>query len=527
MKGEGISMSVGQVIVKATIGIALINLASKFLGFIRDMVIAHQFGATGYTDAYLVGYTIPFIMMNILALALATVVVPIFSEYESRGARQQAWQLFNTVTTLTAGVFLALIIIGMFSTPLLVKIIAPGLSAATALLAQELTRIMLPMLVFMGIALLFNGLLNANNKFAIPALTVAVANVVVIISTLVLGPVIGIHGVAIGTFLGVVVAAIMQVPALWRVGFRYRYNANWRDAGVQKVMSMMLPVALGVSVNQLYIIIDRMLASGLAEGSIAALSFANKLVLLPLGLFVMAIGTAFYPTLTRQAINPATGEAANTLRRAFRMVLMLTIPAGVGLFLLRYPIIQLLFERGAFDARATEMTALALMFFSIGLAAQSANVILTRGFYALHDTKTPVKLTVIAVLINLMFSLLLIGPMQLGGLALATSIAAIINSMMLAWFLARRMPGLWDKKIFYFVLQILTAATVMGFAVYYVDSYVAAVVPCGTIWLLLRVIASVFTGFLAYVLMNMILRTAEIFWLFNNVKKLFKRKDKE
>lgn len=513
-------MSVGKIIVRAAIVIAVINLSSKILGFVRDMVIAREFGATGATDAYLVAYTIPYVLMNILAIALATVVVPIFSEYDAKGQRKEAWKMFGTVTNLTALTFGLFAVVGMVATPIMVKIIAPGLTGETALLTQELTRIMLPMLVFMGVSTLFNGLLNANNVFAIPALTVVVANTVVIVSTLTLGKVIGIQGVAIGTVLGMVVAALMQIPFLRRVGFSAHFNLDWRQPGVQKVMSMMFPVALGVSVNQMYIIIDRMLASGLVEGSISALNFANKLILLPLGLFVMAIGTAFYPTLTRQAVDPSAGDMADTLRRAFRMVVVLTIPAGVGLFVLRYPIVQLLFERGAFDARATEMTAVALMFFSIGLVGQSANVILTRGFYALHDTKTPVKLTFVAVIINLIFSLLLIKPMQHGGLALATSIAALINTGMLAWFLSQRVKTLWNASMATFLTQVLTASTVMAVATYFVNIYAGVMLDgYGTLGLAAHVAVSISAGVLVYGLAAIVLRMEEPFFIINYAKK--------
>ena len=500
----------GRAIARATVVIAVINLTSKLLGFIRDMVIAREFGATGATDAYLVAYTVPYVLMNILAIALATVVVPIFSEYQSKGQRQEAWRLFATVTNLTALAFAVLSGIGMLGAPFLVKIIAPGLSPEVSQLTVELTRIMLPMLVFMGVSTLFNGLLNANNVFALPAFTIVLANSVVIISTLTLGKVMGIHGVALGTMLGMVLAAVVQVPKLYRIGFRPRFDFDWHNPGAKKVMAMMFPVALGVSVNQLYIIIDRMLASGLAEGSISALNYANKLILLPLGLFVMAIGTAFYPTLTRQAVDSSAGNMADTLRRAFRMVVLLSLPAGVGLFVLRYPIVKLLFERGAFDARATEMTAFALLFFSIGLVGQSVNVILTRGFYALHDTRTPVKLTVVTVLINLAFSLMLIGVLQHGGLALANSIAALANTAMLGWFLARKIKNLWNAQMFVFAFQVLLASGIMGVAVYYTNSCVqTAFAGFGSLGLAMQVAAAISAGIAVYGLAAAVLRIEE------------------
>ncbi|MBM7853683.1 putative peptidoglycan lipid II flippase [Desulfohalotomaculum tongense] len=514
-------MSAGKVIARATVVIAVINLVSRLLGFVREMVIAEQFGATGVTDAYLVAYTIPYVLMSVLGMALATVVVPIFSEYESRGQRKEAWQLFGTVTNLTALIFIIITIIGIFSTPLLVKLLAPGIKdRETVLLAQELTRLMFPILVFMGLSTLFNGLLNANNIFAVPSFSVVASNIVVIISTLTLGEIMGVYGLAIGTVLGMVVAALIQLPALYRSGFRFRFSLDWSHPDVRKVMSLMLPVALGVSVNQAYIIVDRILASGLAAGSISALNFSNRLILLPIGLFVMAIGTAFYPTLTRQAVDPSSGDMAATLRRAFRIVVMMSVPSAVGLMVLRYPIIKLLFERGEFDARATEMTAYALLFFSIGLVGQAANVILTRGFYALQDTRTPVRLTVVTIIINLVLSLILIGPLQHGGLALANSIAALANTAMLSWFLSRRVKNLWNWKMVRFTLQVLLASGIMALAVRFVNIYAhTALAGYGTLGLAAQVTVSVLAGAGVFVLAAVVLRIEEAFLIFSYGKR--------
>lgn len=513
-------MSAGRMIAKATMVIAVINLLSRLLGFIRETVIARQFGATGATDAYLVAYTIPSVLMSILALALATVVIPVFSEYQSKGKRQEAWQLFNVVTNLTAVVFIVITVVGMLGAPYLVKIIAPGLKGEAAVLAPELTRLMMPILLFMGLSTLFNGLLNANNVFAIPAFSIVASNIVVIISALTLGNIMGIQGLTIGTVLGMVVATLFQLPALYRAGFRYKLNLDWRHPGVQQVMSLMFPVALGVSVNQVYIIVDRILASGLPVGSIAALNFANKLILLPIGLFVMAIGTAFYPTLTRQAVDTSAGDMAETLRRAFRAVVLLSVPAGVGLAVLRYPIIKLLFERGEFNAQATEMTAFALLFFSIGLVGQAANVILTRGFYALQDTKTPVKLTVVTILINLTFSLLLIGPLKHGGLALANSIAALANTVMLSWFLARQIKNLWNRKTINFMLQVVLASALMAVCTHFADGYAQQLFAHrGTMGLALQVAISITVGVTVYGLAAVLLRMEEVFMVLNYGKR--------
>ncbi|RYD07073.1 hypothetical protein N752_00390 [Desulforamulus aquiferis] len=242
-----------------------------------------MFGATAVTDAYVVAFNIPNAVFAIVIGALAVVVVPVFSEYVAKGQKDEAWRLFNTVITMVIVVFSVLTVVGFFAAPLLVKLTAPGLPADTATLAIRLTVIMLPILIFYGLATVFQGLLNANQVFAIPALSTSVTNLVIIISALTLGGWYGVEGLAVGTVGGFVLAALIQVPKLRQQGFRFKFSTDWRHPGVRKVMYLVGPVAIGTSLNQIYLIIDRILASGLVEGSISALNFANRLILMPIG----------------------------------------------------------------------------------------------------------------------------------------------------------------------------------------------------------------------------------------------------
>jgi len=496
---------------QATLLIAALSLLSRVLGLGREMAIAHQFGATVATDAYLVALTIPSLLFIVFAQALATVVVPVFTEYKSRGETREAWRVALNVANLLVVVLVAVTAAGILAAPVLVRLIAPGFEPAAAELAVVLTRIMFPLLVFSGLATLFNGFLNANNVFGIPAFSGTVNNLVIIAGALTLGSLYGIHGLAYGTVLGMAAAGLIQVPSLYRAGFRFRPGFDWRHPGVRKVFGLMLPITAGIAISQLYVLIDRVLASFLAEGSIAALNFGNRLIQLPVSLFVLALSTAVFPTLTTWAAEGKRLEVRETLERGLRMVVLTTVPAAAGLIVLRQPVVQLLFERGAFDERATAMTAAALLFYAVGLAGLAANILLTRGFYAFQDTRTPVKLLVVNVALNLALSLALMGPLQHGGLALGSSLAALVNTVLLVRYLERLLPGFWQPTAWLrFGGGVLVASGLMALAVQAADTALAGLVPPGSAGLALRVTGAVTVGVVVYVVAALLLRLEEI-----------------
>lgn len=512
MEGNGVTgLSTSRLIFKATLVIALFNLLSRVLGFVREMVIARQFGATATTDAYLVAYTIPYVLFAILSQALAAVVVPVFTEYAARGERREAWHLSANVINLLFVLLAVVAAAGILAAPLVVKVVAPGLPPETSALAADLSRIMFPTLVFAGVATLFSGFLNANNIFGIPAFSGAVNNIVIIVAALTAGSLFGIRGLAWGTVAGMVLSALVQVPTLRRAGFRFSLGLDWRHPGVQKILVLVTPVTLGISISQAYVIVDRILASLLPEGSIAALNYATKLVQLPVSLFVLAVSTAVFPSLTQWVAKGLLGEVSSAMRRAMRIIILATIPAGVGLMVLRTPIIRLLFERGAFDARATEMTAVAVFFYASGLVALAANILLTRGFYAFQDTKTPVRMLGINIAANIILSLILIRPMGLGGLALAAVLSALLNTFLLVRHLDRRLPGLWHASWLGFTAKVVLAAGALAWAAQAADAALAApTASLGTAGLALRVTAGIAAGLAAYAAACVALRFEEV-----------------
>jgi len=473
--------SAGRIIVRATALIVVMGLLSKLTGLVRDTVIAHQFGATGLTDAYVVASTIPTLVFSMITGALAVVVVPVFTAYLAAGEEEKAWRVFASVTTWLFLLLAGFTLLGMVFSRLFVHLVAPGFAPATAALAVQLTYIMFPLLLFTGMSNLFTGLSNANNIFGVPAFAAVANNLVIIGAALFLAGRFGIRGLALGTALAMAAAALVQLPPLFRAGFRFGWSLHFRDPGLVKLVVLMVPVAIGLSANQAYVVIDRVLASGLNAGSLSALNYAQKVMLVPVGLFVTALGTAVYPTITRLAARARMDELRDTLLRALRAVFLVIVPSAVVLGVLARPVVTLLFERGAFDAHAAVLTATALAFYAVGLAGQAGVVLLTRAFYALEDTRTPVYITVAAVLINLVLSLVLIRPMQLGGLALANSLGALANTGLLIWLLDRRVAGL-KNALLGFLLRVGLAALPMGAVSYAVYGATAALTNGSGLW---------------------------------------------
>lgn len=485
---------------RAAIILVIFNIMSKLTALIREMVTARQFGATAETDAFFVAFTIPSVLFYLFTGALATVVVPVFSEYAAGGREKEAWKLFGTLFNALLLLLGLGTLLGLAAAPLLVKLIAPGLAENSANLAAQLTRMMFPLLIFSGFAALFSGLLNANNIFAVTALNGPLSNIAVIIAILALGSVWGVRGMALGALVGGAAGAFVQLPALRRTGFQFRPGVPINHPDLKKILKLIVPITIGISVSETYILIDRYLASGLAEGSISALNYALKLAQIPAGLFATAIGTAVFPSFTRLAAVKELSSLGAGVRRALRLVTVVCVPAAVVLLVMREQLVTLFYFRGAFDIKAVQMTAAALFFYSFGVAGLAGEFVLVRGFYSMQDTRTPVIISVIAVLVNLAFSLALIGPLRHGGLALANSIAALTSMTLLIIFLNRRLKELWVPEMWGFLALVIAAAAAMGGTIQVINSWGGLAVPGGVLALIMRVCLEAAAGLIVYVL---------------------------
>jgi putative peptidoglycan lipid II flippase len=440
--------------------IAGASLCSKVLGFFRETALAGFFGTTKATDAYLVASIIPWMLFSVVSTALTTTLIPVFTQRVHDAGDEAGESFVNTLLNFVLIFCLVMVALGAIFTPWLVKIVAPGFGSETASLTVTLTRILLPMMVFFGLVAVLTGYLQAQERFTWPALVGIPFNLIMIAAIVLGGRSGGITVVAVGTVVATLSQLLIMAPGL--KGFRYRPVLNWQDPGFRRVGKLIVPILLATGAGQFGLIVDRMLASGLAEGSIAALNFSSRLTQLPLGIFVAAVTTVLYPTFARFSANKDLGGLRRALVGGVRVCLFLTIPMAVGLIVLRDPIVRVLFERGAFDARGTAMTAYAVFFFSLGLVPMALREVISRVYFAMQDTITPMLLGLGAVAVNIVLNFILVGPLAHGGLALATSLASFFAVILLFACLRRRLGGLGGKEILDGCWRVSLAATAMG-----------------------------------------------------------------
>lgn len=447
------------------------TFVSRILGYARDMAIANYFGAHAMADAFYVAYRIPNLLRRLLGEgSLVAAFVPIYTEYLHHKTEEERARFVNTVATVLTITLVGITIVGMIFARDVVTIIAPGFSASPQKfeIAVMLTRIMFPFFVVIGLAALFMGILNAHHLFVYPALAPCFLSIAELAFLFFICPLMEqpIRGLAFGVVCGGMLQMLFQVPPLKKTGLKFRFHIDLKNEGFRRMFTLMIPSILAVSVDQINAFVDVICATWLEEGTVSALYYANHLMLFPLALFGVAVATVSLPVLSKSASFKDFTELTAMLNKSLRATAYYIIPSSVGLMVLAHPIIRLLFERGKFDGHATDMTAQALLFYSAGLIAYASVKILATAFYSLKDTKTPVKIAVIALILNAELIFILMGPMGIGGLALATAIASVCNALLLVYCLRKKIGRLGLRAFLTTFIKILFAALVMGAVCY-------------------------------------------------------------
>ncbi len=422
------------------------TFCSRILGFIRDIILANLFGANAAADAFYIAYRIPNLLRELFAEgSMSSAFIPVFTEYHSTRTKQEAWELASAAFTTLLTIVTIVTLLGILAAPSLVWLLAPGLRHDTAQLATTtlLTQIMFPYLLFVSLAALAMGVLNALRSFAIPALAPVFFNVCVIVFALVISPLFEqpILAVALGIVVGGLAQFLMQLPGLRKKGFLFFWNLHPTHQGVKRMGVLLIPTLLGLAVTQINLTISTILASYF-KGGPTYLFYAMRLIQFPLGIFGVAMATAILPSLSAHAAQGAHDDLRATVNFGLRMVFFIILPSMVGLMLLRTPIIHLFFEHGAFSALDTIGTASALLGFSVGLWAFASYRILAMAFFSLQDTRTPAAVAIASVGMNIGLSLWLMTPLGHTGLALAAGLAAIFHALLLATILGNRLQGL-------------------------------------------------------------------------------------
>jgi putative peptidoglycan lipid II flippase len=518
----------GKSIVKATGVILVINIIVKILGFLRESFIANAYGAGTLTDAYQIAYTIPYFLQAILGYALVTAVVPILTKHLVANNKEEAWYVGSCAINITALGLFVVTAVGIIISAILVKILAPGFSADEAALTVQLTRIMFPSVIFMGVGMVFTGIANASFKFGVAAFAPGFSNLIIIASVVIFASSVGIWGLAVGTLVSFIGFFLIQIPVLWRIGFKYKLVLGLNHPDVKQIIRDIMPIILGVAVNQICFAVNRIFASFLDEGTISYLNYSNKLMMLPIGVFVNAVAYAIYPSLSEMALKKDWQKMALTLKKGIGMVCLVAIPAAVGLCVLSQPITQIVYERGSFDHAATLATAWALMMFTVGLVPISVNMVLTRAFYALEDVKTPVKLGALIIIVDIVLSFALFKLMPYGGagLALANSLALLTGTIGMYYYLKRKsLTGLKEGNLLKSLIKMFIAAAVMAVAVTVVRLILTAlgIDLAATHGVLLLVALGICVGVVVYAIMIIVLKIEETQMVLDTVKRKFKK----
>lgn len=469
-----------------TIGAA--TMTSRVLGLVREQVMAYLFGAGNAVDAFYVAFRIPNLVRDLFAEgALSAAFVPTFTRYLRKEGRPAAWRLGSNVLNALAIVTGVLVLAGMLAAEPLVAVLAGSFADVPGKfeLTVRLTRIMLPFLMFASLAAACMGMLNALDRYLVPALAPAVFNIASIATTLTAIPVLAwlglplIYAMAVGVIAGGLGQVLIQWPSLRREGFRHAAVLDPAEPGLRQVLLLMGPGTIGLAATQVNIFINTWLATGEGPGAVSWLSYAFRLMYLPLGIFGVAIATASLPAIARRAADGDLAGMRATVSSGLALTLALTVPATVGLMVLAGPIVALLFERGEFTASDTAATAAALTYYVIGLAGYSVVRIATPTFYALGDPRTPVMVTAGSVATNVVLNILLVREMGYVGLGLGTSLTALLNGTVLLLLLRRRLGGLDGWRLLGVFARVLAAAAVMGVAAWGADRAMAAAWPGG------------------------------------------------
>jgi len=527
--------------------ISLAVMASRVLGLVREMVFAYFFGASKSfaNDAYVIAFRIPNLLRDLFAEgALSSAFVPVFSEYLIKKDEKEAFRLSNMVMTALVLVLGALVVLGVIFAPEIVTIFAHGFrdDPEKFALTVKLTRIMMPFILLVALAAQAMGILNARGRFGIPALSSSFFNIGSIVGgiffaslltnpdfshpirAIVDNPIEGIVGMAYGVLVGGFLQYAVQWPSLRRAGFRYRPILSFSDPGVRRIFKLMGPAVIGSAAVQVNVLINSNFASAIpGDGPVSWLNYAFRLMQFPIGVFGVAIATATLPSISRNAALDQLDDFRHTLARSVRLAFLLTIPSAVGLAALGKPIIALIYQRGDFTGLDTSHTANALAFYAIGLAGYSAIKIIAPAFYALGDARTPMMISLLSIVINFVMNWLLVGVLEERGLALSTSVVALLNFGLLYFIMRRRINGLEGRETAVAIVKIALASGAMALACWLTSSALARAAGDGHAARLINVLASVGIGAGVFYLAASLLKVDELNAATRAVTARFKR----
>ncbi len=458
-------------LLRSTVSVAVPTILSRILGYVRDYFQAVFLGTSRGADAFTIAYIIPNLLRRLTGEgALTAAFVPVFTQAKKEKSKEELWRFANYFFFDLTVLLASLTILGIIFSPLLVKLIGFGFKDIQGKwqLTVVLTRMMFPYIFFISLAALAMGILNSFHRFFVPAFTPVLLNICIIgLAAIFAGraeePA---YVFAAGVLLGGFCQLAFQLPFLWKLGMRFKFGLSFTHPGVRRIAKLTLPGVLGVGIYQVNFALSRALASALEEGSVASLYYASRIQELTLGIFSIALSIALLPAFSEQAAGQDIAGMKKTITFSLRLIFLVTWPAAAGLLVLNRPIIQVLFQHGLFDARSTGLTAACLLYFSLSLPFISGVKILAPAFFSLEDTRTPVAIAFFVMLVYLLSSVFLMGPLRVGGIALALSFSQVVNFLALFIYLERKIGRIEKRAFLTSALKSFAAASLMGAAVW-------------------------------------------------------------
>lgn len=533
----------GSMLMKASVGLAAAGAISKILGFVREMVVAARFGASAQVDAYVVASTVPAVLFGAIGAAVGTAIVPVFARKRTADGDDEAFRMVSTIWSVLTLSGLIVVLLGEMTMPWIVQVLAPGFSPASLELATTLGRIVMPVAFFTMSGLLLKGILHSLQVFVWPAFCDPAQNAIIIASIFLLGRVMGIRGLAMGTLLGSTAQVWLLWPSLVRRGFRPRLQIDWHLPELRELMRLVAPLLLASGIGIVATFVEKILASGLAEGSVAAMNYANRVYGLPVALLGTTLSTILYPTLAELASAGRVDRMEDGVRRGLQVAALALFPVAAGVVVLAGPITRLTYERGAFGSEATALTAGILSMYALGAPATVWRDVVGRAFYASGDTTTPLLNGVFSTTVQVVLGLVLVRVMGTRGLALSATASAWAGAFGLMWLWSRRRAraaragtaAILDGRFWGEVAKTVLSTSMMSLVVFafwrfVADRGIAGAVGSGAggsgraaLLILAWFAAAVLSGAISYLVMARVLRVRELESILGVVRKEWRR----
>lgn len=506
---------------KTVLIVMIITIISKVFGFGREVLLSYLYGASSISDAYIISMSIPSVIFGFVSAGIIAGFIPLYSKIWNRNGEIQANYFLNNLINALLVIVTISIIISILFTEELVKLFAPGFSEETFNTAVKYTQISMFAIYFTIIVAVFKGFLEYNNKFIVTALIGLPQNIIIVLS-LIIGFIYNELALPIGYVAAIASQLLFMIYFIRNLDYRYQMIINVRDQNLITMGKIALPAMLGISVNQINILVDKNLASQIAVGGISAINYASTLNGFVFGIFVLPIVTVLYPKISKLAAEKNTKDFKRSLYESINGINFLLLPVTVGSIIFSTPIISIIYGRGAFDTNAIKMTSTVLTFYSIGMIGYGLRELISKVFYSMQDTKTPVRNAMLGMILNIVFSLILSRYLGIGGLALATSFSALITTTLLFISLRKKIGSIGLRKMSRSFLKILISSIVMGFIAKFSFEYLTTAI----IYEGLSLIIAIVIGSISYCVMIYQLKVDGVVTMINTIKRKLRKNNR-